>query len=140
MVRALFPHAFRGRRLVNRDRFRAGGGQFERIGPPEPVSDPAGIDRPNSNVASTPTSPRGGREMRVTPKRSQQGQRRTHSCATTTPEVRRAIHASEENNIVLAERYGVNRKTIAMEGPRVCVRRANGPEKSLLERSHPGRK
>ena len=26
---------------------------------PEPVSDPAGIDRPNSNVASTPTSPRG---------------------------------------------------------------------------------
>ena len=32
MVRALFPHAFRGRRLVNRDRFRAGGGQFERIG------------------------------------------------------------------------------------------------------------
>lgn len=34
MVRALFPHAFRGRRLVNRDRFRAGGGQFERIGLP----------------------------------------------------------------------------------------------------------
>src|SRR5271157_2578545 len=34
MVRALFPHAFRGRRLVNRDRFRAGGSQFERIGPP----------------------------------------------------------------------------------------------------------
>src|SRR5271165_6944688 len=32
--RALFPHAFRGRRLVNRDRFRAGGGQFERIGLP----------------------------------------------------------------------------------------------------------
>ena len=34
MVRALFPYAFRGRRLVNRDRFRAGGGQFERIGLP----------------------------------------------------------------------------------------------------------
>src|SRR5271165_1958050 len=34
MVRALFPHAFRGRRLVNRDRFRPGGGQFERIGLP----------------------------------------------------------------------------------------------------------
>ena len=28
VVRALFPHAFRGRRLVNRDRFRAGGGPF----------------------------------------------------------------------------------------------------------------
>ena len=30
---------------------------------PEPVSDPAGIDRPNSNVASTPTSPRGGTKI-----------------------------------------------------------------------------
>ena len=38
---------------------------------------------------------------------------RTHPCATTTPEVRRAIQASEEKNIVLAKRYGVNRKTIA---------------------------
>src|SRR5208337_4960535 len=34
MVRALFPHAFRGRRLVNRDRLRAGGGELERIGLP----------------------------------------------------------------------------------------------------------
>ena len=51
--------------------------------------------------------------MRVTPKRSQQAQKRTHSCATTTPEVRRAIQASEEKSTVLAERYGVNRKTIA---------------------------
>ena len=30
---------------------------------PEPVSDPAGIDRPNNNVASTPTSPRGGTKI-----------------------------------------------------------------------------
>jgi hypothetical protein len=37
----------------------------------------------------------------------------THSCATTTPRVRRAIQASEETNIVLAKRHGVNRKTIA---------------------------
>src|SRR5271165_2524194 len=34
MVRAPFPNAFRGRRLVNRDRFRAGGSQLERIGLP----------------------------------------------------------------------------------------------------------
>jgi hypothetical protein len=39
--------------------------------------------------------------------------RRTHSCATTTPTVRRAIQASEETNIALAKRYRVNRKTIA---------------------------
>jgi transposase len=38
---------------------------------------------------------------------------RTHSCATTTPRVRRAIQESEEKNIILAKRYGVNRKTIA---------------------------
>ena len=34
MVRALFPHAFRGRRLVNRDRFRAGYSKLERISLP----------------------------------------------------------------------------------------------------------
>jgi hypothetical protein len=38
---------------------------------------------------------------------------RTHSCATTTPGVRLEIQASEEKNVVLAQRYGVNRKTIA---------------------------
>jgi hypothetical protein len=38
---------------------------------------------------------------------------RTHSCATTTPRVRRAIQESEEKNIILAKRYGINRKTIA---------------------------
>jgi transposase len=38
---------------------------------------------------------------------------RTHSRATTTPRVRRAIQESEEKNIILAKRYGVNRKTIA---------------------------
>ena len=38
---------------------------------------------------------------------------RTHSCATTTPRVRRAIQESEEKNIVLAKRYHANRKTIA---------------------------
>jgi hypothetical protein len=40
-------------------------------------------------------------------------QTRTHSCATTTPSVRRAIQESEEKDIVLAKRYRVNRKTIA---------------------------
>ena len=39
--------------------------------------------------------------------------RRTHTCTTTTPRIRRAIQASEEKDIVLAERYGVNLKTIA---------------------------
>src|SRR5271165_1889503 len=34
MVRAPFPNAFRGRRLVNRDRLRAGGSQLERISLP----------------------------------------------------------------------------------------------------------
>jgi hypothetical protein len=39
-------------------------------------------------------------------------ERPTHSCATTTPSVRRAIQASDEKNIILAKRHGVNRKTI----------------------------
>ena len=43
----------------------------------------------------------------------QAARRRTHSCARTRPSVRRAIQASEETNIVLAKRHGVNRKTIA---------------------------
>jgi hypothetical protein len=46
-------------------------------------------------------------------KPSRAARTRTHSCATTTPRVRRAIQASEEKNIVLAKRYRVNRKTIA---------------------------
>jgi hypothetical protein len=49
----------------------------------------------------------------MTRKPSREARRRTHSCATTTPRVRRAIQASEEKNIVLAKRYHVNRKTIA---------------------------
>jgi hypothetical protein len=40
-------------------------------------------------------------------------QTRTHPCARTTPNVRRTIQESEEKNIILAERYGANRKTIA---------------------------
>jgi hypothetical protein len=40
-------------------------------------------------------------------------QRRTHSRATTTPGIRRAIQASEETNVALAKRHGVNRKTVA---------------------------
>jgi transposase len=47
--------------------------------------------------------------------------RRTHSQATTTPRVRRAIQASEEKNVVLAKRYGVNRKTIAKWKARASV-------------------
>jgi hypothetical protein len=49
----------------------------------------------------------------VARKPRQAARRRTHSCATTTPRVRRAIQASEETNIALAKRHGVNRKTIA---------------------------
>jgi hypothetical protein len=49
----------------------------------------------------------------VARKASRDARRRSHSCATTTPTVRRAIQASEETNIALAKRYRVNRKTIA---------------------------
>jgi hypothetical protein len=49
----------------------------------------------------------------VARKRSRGARSKTHSCATTTPSVRHAIQASEETNIVLARRHGVNRKTIA---------------------------
>jgi hypothetical protein len=49
----------------------------------------------------------------VARKPRQRALRRTHSCATTTTRVRRAIQASEETNIALAKRHGVNRKTIA---------------------------
>jgi len=52
-------------------------------------------------------------ERRVARKRGRAARRRTHSCATTTPRVRRAIQASKEKNNVLAKRYGVSRKTIA---------------------------
>jgi hypothetical protein len=52
-------------------------------------------------------------KRRVARKPSRGARRKTHSCATTTPRVRRAIQASEETNIVLAKRHGVNRKTIA---------------------------
>jgi hypothetical protein len=53
------------------------------------------------------------RKRRVARKPRQVARRKTHSCATTTPQVRRAIQASDETNIVLAKRHGVNRKTIA---------------------------
>jgi hypothetical protein len=46
-------------------------------------------------------------------KRGRVTRRRTHACATTTPRIRRAIQASDEKDIVLAERYGVNPKTVA---------------------------
>jgi hypothetical protein len=49
----------------------------------------------------------------VARKASREARKRSHSCATTTPTVRRAIQASEETNIALAKRYRVNRKTIA---------------------------
>jgi hypothetical protein len=52
-------------------------------------------------------------KRRVARKPSRGARSKTHSCATTTPRVRRAIQASEETNIVLAKRHGVNRKTIA---------------------------
>jgi len=38
---------------------------------------------------------------------------RPHGSATTTPNVREAIQASQEKNTVLASRYGVDPKTIA---------------------------
>src|SRR6516162_7542881 len=53
------------------------------------------------------------REPRVAQKGGRAARRRTHTCTTTTPRIRRAIQASEEKDIVLAERYGVNLKTIA---------------------------
>jgi hypothetical protein len=53
------------------------------------------------------------RGKHVARKRSRGARSKTHSCATTTPSVRRAIQASEETNIALAKRHGVNRKTIA---------------------------
>ena len=46
-------------------------------------------------------------------KQDRAAQPQTHSRATTTPRVRRAIQLSEEKNIALAKRYGVSRKTIA---------------------------
>jgi hypothetical protein len=52
-------------------------------------------------------------EKAMARKLRQSAGRRTHSCATTTPRIRRAIQASDETNIVLAKRHGVNRKTIA---------------------------
>jgi hypothetical protein len=52
-------------------------------------------------------------KRRVARKPRQAARRRTHSRATTTPEVRRAIQASEETNVALAKRHGVNRKTVA---------------------------
>jgi hypothetical protein len=52
-------------------------------------------------------------KSRVARKPSRVARRKTHACATTTPRVRRAIQASEETNIALAKRHGVNRKTIA---------------------------
>src|SRR5277367_388949 len=52
-------------------------------------------------------------KRRGAPRQRRAPRRPTHSCATTTPEVRRAIQASEETNIALAKRHGVNRKTIA---------------------------
>ena len=64
-------------------------------------------------------------------KPSQEARRRSHSCATTTPRVRRAIQASEETNIVLAKRYGVNRKTIAKWKAREFIfDERMGPKKS----------
>jgi hypothetical protein len=52
-------------------------------------------------------------KRRVARKPRRTARRRTHSRATTTPEVRRAIQASEETNVALAKRHGVNRKTVA---------------------------
>ena len=63
-------------------------------------------------LALTTIAGRSGK-TRVARKPRQAARRRTHSCATTTPTVRRAIQASEETNIALAKRHGVNRKTIA---------------------------
>jgi hypothetical protein len=50
---------------------------------------------------------------RVARKPKKRARTRTHPGATTTPSIRRAIQASEEQNIVLARRFRVNRKTIA---------------------------
>ena len=68
-------------------------------------------------------------------KPSRAAARRTHSRATTTPKIRRAIHASDEMNTVLAKRYGVNRKTIAKWKGRDSVsdgRMAENPRSTVL--------
>jgi transposase len=57
----------------------------------------------------------------VARKPSRDARRRSHSCATTTPTVRRAIQGSEETNIALAKRYRLNRKTIAKWKARVYI-------------------
>ena len=68
-------------------------------------------------------------KQRVMRKRGRAAQPQTHSSATTTPRVRRAIQLSEEKNIALAKRFGVSRKTIAKwKALRFYVRRANGPK------------
>ena len=60
----------------------------------------------------TTSSSRSGKRG-AAPKPRQTARTRGHPCATTTPSIRRAIQESEEKDVVLADRYSVNRKTIA---------------------------
>src|ERR1700753_3637263 len=70
----------------------------------------------------------------VARKPSRDGRRRSHSCATTTPKVRRAIQGSGEPNTILATRYGANPKTIAKWKAREFTSDARmGPKKPRAE-------
>src|SRR5262245_45749762 len=57
-----------------------------------------------------------------------------HGCATTTEAVRRAIQHSQESLRVLAQRYGINPKTVAKWKQRVFGRRsANRAERCEVD-------
>jgi hypothetical protein len=51
-----------------------------------------------------------------------------HGCATTTEAVRRAIQNSQESLRALAKRYGINQKTVEVEGARDCRRYPDRPQ------------
>ena len=56
----------------------------------------------------------------------------THPRATTTPDIRRAIQASDERTSVLARRYGVSRKTVAKwRGRATTADERMGPKQPL---------
>src|SRR5580658_6284934 len=65
-----------------------------------------------------------------------------HGCATTTEAVRRAIQNSQESLRALAERYGINQKTVAKWKQRETVADLpTGPKEAKPSRlSFPSRK
>ena len=80
------------------------------------------------------------RRCGVARKQDRAAQPQTHSRATTTPRVRRAIQLSEEKNIALAKRYGVSRKTIAKWKAREFTSDARMGPTNPRATSHAGRR